>query len=53
MGLPVWTYEIDGIIIEKTILLPHGQNTVHVCYRLLKGEGKCGSSCAHRSTFAA
>jgi predicted glycogen debranching enzyme len=40
MGLPVWTYEIDGIVIEKTILLPHGQNTVHVRYRLLKGDGK-------------
>jgi predicted glycogen debranching enzyme len=38
-GLPVWTYRIDGITIEKRVLMPHGQNTVHVSYRLLEGEG--------------
>ncbi len=34
-GLPVWTYEAEGCVIEKTLLLIHGQNTVHVTYRLL------------------
>jgi len=34
-GLPVWTYDIDGIQIEKRILMPHQQNTTHVSYRLL------------------
>jgi predicted glycogen debranching enzyme len=39
MGLPVWRYEIDGFVVEKRVLLPHGQNTVHVNYRLVEGEG--------------
>jgi predicted glycogen debranching enzyme len=38
-GLPVWQYEIDGATIEKQILLPHGQNTVFVIYRLVSGNG--------------
>lgn len=36
-GLPVWRYSVRGIALEKRILLPHGQNTVHVTYRILKG----------------
>lgn len=39
LGLPVWTYEIDGRRIEKRIMMPHGQNTVHVSYELLSGDG--------------
>jgi predicted glycogen debranching enzyme len=39
LGLPVWTYEIDGLTIEKRVLMPHGQNTTHVTYRLLGGDG--------------
>ncbi len=38
-GLPVWLYELDGFAFEKRIYLPHGQNTVYVHYRLLRGEG--------------
>ncbi len=38
-GLPVWQYDIGGTVIEKQILLPHGQNTVFVIYRLLDGAG--------------
>jgi predicted glycogen debranching enzyme len=34
-GLPVWTYDIDGIQIEKRILMAHLQNTTHISYRLL------------------
>ena len=30
LGLPVWTYEIDGLTIEKRVLMPHGQNTTHL-----------------------
>jgi predicted glycogen debranching enzyme len=37
-GLPIWTYEAEGFVIEKAILLIHGQNTVHVTYRLLSGQ---------------
>ncbi len=39
LGLPVWRYAIGGVEIEKRIVMPHGQNTVHVTYRLLSGEG--------------
>ena len=34
-GLPVWTYEIDGVRIEKRVVMPYLQNTVHINYRLL------------------
>ena len=37
-GLPVWRYEAEGFIIEKRLLLIHGQNTLHVTYRLLSGQ---------------
>jgi predicted glycogen debranching enzyme len=36
-GLPVWRYELDGATIEKRVVMPHGQNTVHVSYRLVSG----------------
>jgi predicted glycogen debranching enzyme len=39
MGLPVWTYDVDGAVVEKRILLPHGQNRVNVSYRLVSGDG--------------
>ena len=37
MGLPVWTYEVEGVRIEKRVLMAHLQNTTHVSYRLLSG----------------
>jgi predicted glycogen debranching enzyme len=39
-GLPVWRYEVAGSVLEKRVLLPHQQNTVHVTYRLLEGNGR-------------
>ena len=39
LGLPVWTYEIDGLTIEKRALMPHGQNTTHFTYELMRGDG--------------
>jgi predicted glycogen debranching enzyme len=36
-GLPVWRYEVEGLVIEKRIFLPHMQNTVHVTYELISG----------------
>jgi predicted glycogen debranching enzyme len=39
MGLPIWRYEVSGTVLEKQVLLPHGQNTVHIHYRLLAGAG--------------
>jgi predicted glycogen debranching enzyme len=37
LGLPVWTYRVDGAVLEKRVLMPYGQNTVHVTYRMLEG----------------
>ena len=34
-GLPVWTFDVDNIRIEKRVLMPHLQNTAHITYRLL------------------
>jgi predicted glycogen debranching enzyme len=36
-GLPVWEYRWEGVRLEKRVLMPHQQNTVHVTYRLLDG----------------
>ena len=38
-GLPVWSYHVRDLIIEKRVLLPHLQNTVHVSYQII-GSGK-------------
>jgi predicted glycogen debranching enzyme len=35
--LPVWRYLVDGVEIEKRVLMLYLQNTVHVTYRLLEG----------------
>lgn len=39
-GMPVWRYEVSGHVVEKRILMPHRQNTVHVNYRLVEGDGR-------------
>src|SRR5207249_4919092 len=39
MGLPSWRHEIDGMVIEKSIVLPSGHNIVHVTFRL-HGDGQ-------------
>jgi predicted glycogen debranching enzyme len=36
-GLPIWTYRVRDLVLEKRVLLPHLQNTVHVSYRILEG----------------
>jgi predicted glycogen debranching enzyme len=38
-GLPVWTFEVEGITIEKRVYLPHQQNTVFLNYRVTGGSG--------------
>src|SRR5256714_1383221 len=39
-GLPIWTYRVRDVVLEKRVLLPHLQNTVHVIYRILEC-GEC------------
>jgi predicted glycogen debranching enzyme len=36
-GLPVWRYEVAGLVFEKRVLLPYQQNTTFISYRLLEG----------------
>jgi predicted glycogen debranching enzyme len=38
-GLPVWLYTIGDFVFEKRLLLPHLQNSVHIIYRMLSGDG--------------
>lgn len=38
MGLPIWRYDIDGVILEKRVLMPYGQNTAHITYELIEGD---------------
>ncbi|HWT72245.1 MAG TPA: amylo-alpha-1,6-glucosidase [Oxalicibacterium sp.] len=36
MGLPVWRYQIGDLVLEKSVLMPHQQNTVHLTYKLIQ-----------------
>src|SRR5215213_4122698 len=35
--LPFWRYEIEGVVIEKRLLMLYLQNTIHVTYSVLSG----------------
>ncbi|HZS55309.1 MAG TPA: amylo-alpha-1,6-glucosidase [Bryobacteraceae bacterium] len=39
-GLPVWTFEVDGLTLEKRVFLAHRQNTSFTNYRITNGSGK-------------
>src|SRR5436305_6760844 len=39
LGLPVWLYQVGGVSLEKRLVMPHGQNTVYIKYRILSGDG--------------
>ncbi|WP_294637678.1 amylo-alpha-1,6-glucosidase [uncultured Aquabacterium sp.] len=36
--MPTWRYDVGAVVIEKTIVMPHNQNTVCVVYRLIEGD---------------
>jgi predicted glycogen debranching enzyme len=36
-GLPVWEYQVGDVRIEKRVVMPHKQNTVHITYRIMEG----------------
>jgi predicted glycogen debranching enzyme len=38
-GLPVWRYQAGEAVIEKRLVMPHLQNTIHITYLLLSGRG--------------
>jgi predicted glycogen debranching enzyme len=35
--MPVWRFEVGEVVLEKSVVLLHGQNTVFVSYRLVEG----------------
>ena len=39
LGLPVWTYQLGDLTIERRVHMPHGQNSTYLTYRLLAGQG--------------
>jgi predicted glycogen debranching enzyme len=43
LGLPVWEYEVGDIRFSKRVLMPFGQNSVHLSYRP-EGPGVAGAS---------
>jgi predicted glycogen debranching enzyme len=38
MGLPSWRYEIDGLTLDKSVVMPARHNTVHITFRLIGAE---------------
>ncbi len=38
-GSPTWRYAVGAALIEKRLCMLHGQNTVHIAYRLVSGPG--------------
>ena len=39
VGLPTWRFEGSGYAVEKRVLMPYRQNTVHVTYRVVDRAG--------------
>jgi len=37
-GTPVWRYEVEALVLEKRLVMPHGQNTAFLIYSLLSGD---------------
>ena len=35
-GLPVWEYAFDDAMVEKRLIMPHGENTTLVRLRVLR-----------------
>jgi predicted glycogen debranching enzyme len=40
LGLPVWTFEHQGNVIETRIIMPHRQNTVFITSKRISGSGR-------------
>jgi predicted glycogen debranching enzyme len=38
-GLPTWRFEGSGYAVEKRVLMPYRQNTVHITYRVVDAAG--------------
>lgn len=53
MGLPVWRYELEGLTLEKRILMPYQQNTVYVTYKVLRASMAARLELRPRMSFRA
>ena len=51
-GLPIWTYRVRDLVIEKSVLMPHLQNTVHISYRIVEGAKRTTGIATGVSIFA-
>src|SRR5262245_8911524 len=38
-GLPAWRFEGSGYVVEKRVLMPYRQNTVHITYQVVETAG--------------
>jgi predicted glycogen debranching enzyme len=50
-GLPVWTYDLGRVGLEKRVLMPYRQNTVYVRYDLTHGDGPARLSLRFSTPF--
>ncbi|MFI5119526.1 MAG: amylo-alpha-1,6-glucosidase [Thermoanaerobaculia bacterium] len=39
---PSFTWDVDGVVVEKEVFMPRGENTVCVTWRLVEGDGPVG-----------
>jgi predicted glycogen debranching enzyme len=40
MGLPVWTFRFENVLLEKRVCIVHSQNTTYITYTLIEGTGR-------------
>jgi predicted glycogen debranching enzyme len=52
-GLPVWRFDVNGIVIERRVFLTHMQNTVHMLYQLIDGADQIELGLRPSSNFRA
>jgi predicted glycogen debranching enzyme len=41
LGLPVWRFKINDVLLEKRILMPHLQNTIYINYSVVECNSQC------------
>ncbi|MFO1127742.1 MAG: amylo-alpha-1,6-glucosidase [Rhodospirillales bacterium] len=38
LGLPVWRFALDGLVLERRLVMVHGQNTTFVFWKIVDGD---------------
>ena len=41
-GLPVWRFQVNGVVLERRLVIPHLQNTAYLNYRMMFEDGRRG-----------